>query len=153
MEATMRDLLRCAVALMLLLAGPALAQMSDEPAIGKLLHTTFDRPEAPLTIAPVVVSGNHAVAGWFQGDMGGRALLRRKGQNWELILCTGDGIKSQDALTKAEVPVRDATALEHDLAAAEGKLSPQHVAMFSRFEGMLMMDGSGNHPQIDHANR
>jgi hypothetical protein len=30
-------------------------------------------------------------------------------------------------------------------------LSPQHVAMFSRFEGMLMMDASGNHPPVDHA--
>jgi hypothetical protein len=48
----------------------------------------------------------------------------------------------QDALTKAGVCVRDAAALEHDLAAAEGKRCSQHVAMFSRFEGM--MDGSGN---------
>jgi hypothetical protein len=45
----------------------------------------------------------------------------------------------------------DAAALEHDLAAAEGGLSPQHVAMFSRFEGMLMMDASANHPPVDHA--
>jgi hypothetical protein len=45
-------------------------------------------------------------------------------------------------LTKAGVCVRDAAALEHDLAAAEGKRSSQHVAMFSRLEGM--MDGSGN---------
>jgi hypothetical protein len=153
MEATMQHFLRCAVALMLLFLSPALAQTTDDSAIAKLLHTTFDRPKAPLTIAPVVVSGNHAIAGWIQGDMGGRALLRRKGQSWELILCAGDGIKSQDALTKAGISVRDAAALERDLAAAEGKLSAQHVAMFSRFEGMLMMDGSGNHPPIDHAKR
>jgi hypothetical protein len=83
--------------------------------------------------------------------MGGRALLRRKGQDWELILCAGDGIKSRDALAKAGIPIQDAVALERDLAAAEGKLSPQHVAMLSRFEGMMMMDGSGNHPPLDHA--
>jgi hypothetical protein len=51
-------------------------------------------------------------------------------------------------LTKAGVPVRNAAALEQDLAAAEGKLSSQHVAMFSRFEGVLMMDGSGHYPPI-----
>ena len=43
-------------------------------------------------------------------------------------------------MAKAGIPVRDAAALEHDLAAAEGKLPQQHVAMLSRFEGMLMMD-------------
>jgi hypothetical protein len=104
----------------------------------------------PLTIAPVVVAGNHAIAGWIQADMGGRALLRRKGEAWTLILCAGDEIKSRDALAKAGIPVRDAAALEHDLAAAEGKLPRQHVAMLSRFEGMLMMDESGSHPPLDH---
>jgi hypothetical protein len=134
MEATMRHLFRCVMALMVLFVSPALAQTTDESAISKLLHTTFDRPEAPLTIAPVVVSGNHAIAGWIQGDMGGRALLRRKGQSWELILRAGDGIKSQDALSRAFLATR------------------RYVfVVFSRFEGMLMMDGSGNHPPIDHA--
>jgi hypothetical protein len=146
----MQHLLRCAVALMLLFLGPALAQTTDESAISKLLHTTFDRPDAPLTIAPAVVSGNHAIAGWTQGDTGGRALLRRKGESWELILCAGDGIKSRDALAKAGIPAQDAAALERDLAAAESRLPPQHVAMFSRFEGIVMMDGSGSHPPIDY---
>jgi hypothetical protein len=54
-------------------------------------------------------------------------------------------------LVKAGIPLQDAAALERDLAVEEVKLSPQHVAMFSRFEGMLMMDGSRNHPPVDHA--
>jgi hypothetical protein len=37
----------------------------------------FDKPNETLSVGPVVVSGNHAVADWAQGDMGGRALLRR----------------------------------------------------------------------------
>ena len=147
----MAYLLRCAAGLLLLLAGPLLAQTADEAAISKLLHTTFDRPEAPLTIAPVVVAGGHAIAGWAQGEMGGRALLRKKGESWELVLCAGDGIKSRDALAKAGVPAQDAAALERELAAAESKLPARHVAMLSRFEGMLMMDGSGNHPPVDHS--
>jgi hypothetical protein len=150
MEAAMAYLFRCAATLLLLVASPVLAQTADEAAISKLLHTSFDRPDSRLTVAPVVVAGGHAIAGWAQGEMGGRALLRKKGESWELILCAGDGIKSRDALAKAGVPVHDAAALERDLAAAEGKLPPQHVAMLSRFEGMLMMDGSGNHPPVDH---
>ena len=146
----MQHACRYAAALMLLFAGPVLAQTADEAAISKSLHASFDRPDSRLTIAPVVVSGDHAIAGWAQGEMGGRALLRKKGESWQLVLCAGDGIKSRDALAKAGVPAQDAAALERDLAAAEGKLPPQHVAMLSRFEGMLMMDGSGNHPPVDH---
>jgi hypothetical protein len=146
----MQHVVHCTVALILFIVGPVFEQTADESAISKLLHTTFDRPEAPLTIAPIVVAENHAIAGWIQGDMGGRALLRKKGQSWSLILCAGDEIKSRDALAKAGIPVQDAVALERDLAASEGKLPPPHVAMFSRFEGVLMMDGSSNHPPVDH---
>jgi hypothetical protein len=146
----MAYLFRYAVTLLLLVASPILAQTADEAVISKLLHTTFDRPDSRLTVGPVVVAGGHAIAAWAQGDMGGRALLRKKGESWELILCAGDGIKSRDALDKAGVPVHDATVLERDLTAAEGKLPAQHVVMLSRFEGMLMMDGSGNHPPVDH---
>jgi hypothetical protein len=146
----MRYFLRCAVAIVMSTI-PVLAQTADESGISKLLHTTFDRLAASLTIVPIVVAGNHAIAGWTQGDMRGRALLRRKRQDWELILCAGEGIKARAALVKAGIPFQDAAVLERDLAAAEGRLSPQHVAMFSRFEGMLMMDASGNHPPVDHA--
>jgi hypothetical protein len=74
----MRKLFRCAMVFMLIFAAPVIAQTVDESAISKLLHTTFDQPQAPLTIASIVVAGNYAIAGWAQGDMGGRALLRRK---------------------------------------------------------------------------
>jgi hypothetical protein len=54
--------------------------------------------------------------------MGGRALLRKKEQYWSLILCAGDGIKSRDGLIQVGIPIQDAVALEHDLAAAEASL-------------------------------
>jgi hypothetical protein len=127
------------------------AQTLDQSAISNLLHTTFDRPEAPLTIAPIVVAGDHAIAGWVQGDMGGRALLRKREQNWVLILCAGDGIKSRDALVQAGIPNREAATLEHDLAAAEAKLPQQQVSMFSRFEGIMMMEAEGSHPPIHNS--
>ena len=118
----MQHACRYASALMLMFAGPVLAQTADEAAIYKSLHASFDRPDSRLTIAPVVVSGDHAIAGWAQGGMGGQALHRKKRESWQLVLCAGDGIKSRDALTKAGVSAQDAAALERDLAAAEGKL-------------------------------
>ena len=134
-----------AVSLAVVAASSAFAQSADQAAISQLLHGMFDRPGSQLTVAPIVVSGDNAIAGWTQGDMGGRALLRKKQQIWTLILCAGDEIKSRDALAKVGIPVQDAAILDRDLAAAESALPPQQVAMFSRFQGVMMMDGSDSH--------
>ena len=113
----------------------------DVATIAQLLHGMFDKPGETLVVEPIVQSGDHAIVGWIQGKMGGRALLRRRQQKWALILCAGDGIKSAEALQTSGVPATDAKALEAKLAVAEAKLSPERVAMFSRFEGLVMMDG------------
>lgn len=107
---------------LLLFALGANAQTADEAAIAKLLHGMFDRPESQLTIAPVVVAGDHAIAGCTQGEMGRRALRRKKDQQWSLILCAGDEIKSAHTLMTAGIASQEATVLEHDLANAESAL-------------------------------
>jgi hypothetical protein len=113
------------------------------------------KPDETLSVEPVMVAGDHAIADWSQGQMGGRALLRRQHQSWTLILCAGDSIKSSEALVKAGVPVADAGKLASDLAAEEARLAPEKAAMFSRFEGLVMMDGKDtpvhrSHP-LEHA--
>jgi hypothetical protein len=60
-----------------------------EHHIKAVLNGMFDRPDQPLQIGPVVAVGDHAVAGWTQGDGGGRALMRRKGHEWSIVLCGG----------------------------------------------------------------
>ena len=117
-----------------------------EDEIRKLLHSTFDKPETRLIVDPVVVAGDHAIAGWSQGEIGGRALLHRRGGAWSLILCSGDGIKTAAALRQAGLPVGEAGALARRLAEAERKMPPERLALFSKFEGIVMMDASGKHP-------
>jgi hypothetical protein len=124
------------------LAEPAGA---DATAISQLLHGTFDRPNESLSVGPVVVSGDHAIADWSQGDMGGRALLRRKQGGWVVTLCAGDAMKSSEALKTAGVPQPEAIQLARDLAVAESRLAPEQVAVFSRFEGLVTMDGASHH--------
>lgn len=132
-----------ALSLMLILLTGNVARAADvEADIARLLHGMFDKPGAALEVAPVVVAGDFAIAGWTQGEMGGRALLRRKGAAWVITLCAGDGIKSREALRQAGVPEQEATSLARDLAAAESKIDAQRVAMFSRFEGLVTMDGA-----------
>jgi hypothetical protein len=118
---------------------------TDATSISQLLHGMFDKPNEALSVGPVVVSGDHAVADWTQGDMGGRALLRRKQNGWIVTLCAGDAMKSSEALKTAGVPQPEAIQLARDLAVAESRLAPEQVAMFSRFEGLVTMDGASHH--------
>jgi hypothetical protein len=127
------------------LTGSAIAG-PDEDAVRDLLHSSFDKPEAKLVVAPVVVATGYAIADWTQGETGGRALLRNKHGRWTIILCAGDGIRSAEALRHAGIAPDVAGELAEALAKAERAVPPDRLAMFARFEGLLRMDEAGNHP-------
>jgi len=112
-----------------------------EEAIPATLKTMFERPDKPLTILPVVVGSNWAIAGWQQDGRGGRALLKKGHHGWSIFLCSGDGIKEVAALEKAGLSADDARALAADLAGAEAGLDPKVLALFASFEGTVMMAG------------
>ncbi len=122
-----------------------------EEAIPTTLKTMFERPDKPLTILPVVVENDWAIAGWQQDGRGGRALLKKGHHGWSVFLCSGDGIKEAAALEKAGLSVDDAKALAADLAEAESKLDPKVLALFASFEGTVMMaGGAGDGGQGGH---
>lgn len=123
---------------------------TDEDAVRHLLHATFDKPEQKLVIEPLVVRAGYAIAGWTQGDMGGRALLQNKRGSWTLILCAGDGIKAADALRRAGVASDAAAALAQALTKAEQSVAADRLAMFARFEGLRRMDADDNHLPVPH---
>ena len=127
-------------------AGAGAQDHTAEATIKALMAAQFDQPEQRLMVDPVVIEGDHAIAGWVQGDMGGQALLRRKGQDWQLVLCSGDQIKAADALAQIGLLKPVATLLAKRLAEAESKLPQATLAMFSKFDGIVMMDAAGNHP-------
>ena len=136
------------LALSLSLGAPlSRAHMADDKAVHPaVMKETWEKPEAPLRVEPIVVVGDHAIAGWVQGDMGGRALLRRKAGAWMVVLCSGDALKSADELKKAAVPADQAATLAKSLADAESRLDPALLVQFAKFEGLVMMDQSGHHP-------
>lgn len=119
---------------------------TDQASIRRVLMTTFDKPEARLVVDPVVVVGVHAVAGWTQGERGGRALLLRHGTEWHITLCAGDGLKQAKVLREAGISQADADALAKGLATAEAKLPAAQRAKFSTFDGIVRMDANGQHP-------
>ncbi|MCX7304061.1 MAG: copper uptake system-associated protein [Hyphomicrobiales bacterium] len=137
-----------AIGAALMLAAPAHAH-GDADAIRHLMMATFDKPDAPLTVEPVTVFEDIAVAGWSQGDMGGRALLRKKDANWVLTLCSGDALKDATSLQQFGLSAEEAAAMAKAVVDAEAALPASVVAKFATFDGVVMMDGEGHHPPAD----
>lgn len=100
---------------------------TDAEQIEALLKAQFDRPEAPLTVAPITVQGTVAVAGWSQDGMGGRAFLRKDDHGWFVELCSGESL------------VLPATFQSMGLGRAEADL----IARLNAFEGTVMIGREG----------
>jgi hypothetical protein len=136
----------CLVALVNGSAALAAEPLSDATAVRQVLMAAFDKPEARLQVEPVVTVGAHAVAGWTQGDRGGRALLHKDRKGWAIVLCAGDGLKDAKLLREAGVPSAQATTLAQSLAKAEAALPAAQRAKFATFDGVVRMDAAGQHP-------
>jgi len=135
----MRFLLKIAALSLLCIQG-AFAQSSDQEQIKQLMKHQFDKPHAPLSVAPIAVVGDHALASWIQIDSGGRALLVRHHGKWSIALCGGDGLTQVDVLEKTGMPKQVAVQLSKQLVEGESKLSPKHKKMFSMFKGEVKVD-------------
>lgn len=138
------------LALVLSVASAMAGVADDEVSITRLMKQQFDKPEAPLTVAPVVVKGDFAIASWAQGERGGRALLKRYHGAWEISVCAGDGLTNPAVLQTAGMTSPQADALAKALARAEAKLTLAERARFSSFDGMLRLGAGGHHPP-EHA--
>ena len=120
--------------------------MTDTDAIRHVIKSNWDKPAATVEVSPIVVVAEYAIAGWTQEANGGRALLRKKGGAWSIILCAGDQLRGAEALRRTGIADPAAKRLASELAQAESAVSRERIAMFSRFEGLVNMDGTdGNH--------
>jgi hypothetical protein len=118
--------------------------LSDPMRIEALLKAQFDRPDAPLIVAPIVVRGDVAVAGWSQQDRGGRAFLRSDAQGWVIELCSGESLKHPATFQAPGLMAPDAQALAAKVAAAEAD-DPALTARLDAFEGTVLLSRAGGH--------
>jgi hypothetical protein len=109
----------------------------DQQAIVDVMKAMFDKPEAPLSVDPVVVMGDAALASWAQGDMGGRALLARKDGVWSITLCGGPDLRAPEFL--AANGVKDADMLSQMFNSVEDQMGADKVAFSSKFPQVVMM--------------
>jgi hypothetical protein len=128
---------------------PAAAHnMTDAQAIEHSMKKLFDKPEAPLAVAPVSIEGDYAVAGWIQSGKGGRALLKKEKGQWSIHVCGGDGLKQASALVQTGMSSATADRLAKKVQLAEAKLSADELKKLSMFEGVVKVD-QGQHGAHD----
>jgi hypothetical protein len=126
---------------------PALgwAAGNDARDITAAMKKQFDRPDAPLVVAPVTVVGDYAVAGWTQTGKGGRALLQKDKHQWVISVCAGDGLTKADVLQTTGMTAANADKLSKAVTAAESKLGKDKLKLFASFEGMVKIDAAAGH--------
>jgi hypothetical protein len=111
--------------------------MADPDAIAAVMKAQFDTPENPLTVEPVMVEGDNAIAGWAQGEKGGRALLAKRDGKWEIVLCGGPDLRMPEFLGQHGVSAAETLSKMYN--AAEDGLGEDKVKLFSSFEGVVMI--------------
>lgn len=118
------------------------SQANDESsAIEKVLMETWNKPDTPLIVSPIVIVDTWAIASWNQGEKGGRALLNQDDKgNWIVYVCGGDTIKDIDTLMNTGMTANQAKMISHKINNAESKIPKERRALFSTFDGVLMMD-------------
>lgn len=115
----------------------AQAESNQEGDITQVMLNQWDTPQNPLTVGPVVVAGKYAIAGWIQGVKGGRALLYKNHENWQVLLCGGDALTKVDQLTQAGLDIRVANSLIKEFKKQEQQLSSQEIEKMSLFDGIV----------------
>jgi hypothetical protein len=137
-----------------LLASQATAEeQADTTPIRELLAREYDKSSAPLKLEVIVVEEASAIADWSQGELAGRAFLRRKDGKWRIALCAGDAIKKAGALERLGMQRGQAEALSTKLADAERVFSREVLENIARFDRMVEMDSAGDRVRSDPHHR
>lgn len=136
--------------LALLASAASAMSASEHDQIVALMKQTWDSPLSPLDVSPVTIEDNHAIAGWVQGERGGRALLGRMNGKWRVVLCAGDGLLDIALLRDAGLSQKQAEALVLKTTRAEAELPKERVGKFALFKGALKVDAHHGHEEEKH---
>lgn len=126
----------------LLAVGQATAHDMNEHQITMVMKQLFEKPDAPLSVVPISVEGDYAVAGWIQGGRGGRAFLQKDKNQWAIGVCGGSGLTQAEVMQSIGMKSAAASRLAAAVVAAEDKLSADKRKLFDGFEGMVRVDQS-----------
>jgi hypothetical protein len=121
--------------------------LNDARTIELTLRKIFDRPGAPLTVKPISIEGDFAVAGWMQHGTGGRTLLKRQQRQWKIALCGDAGLLDANNLEKMGLSHSGALKLAQKIKTAEAGLTEQERIQISKFHGVMHVGEVHPQPQ------
>jgi hypothetical protein len=123
----------------------AQATPDDETNITQVMLKQWDKPESRLNVSPIVVAADYAMVGWTQGEKGGRAILHKHHEIWQVMLCGGDALTKIEQLTQAGLDPKIANALIQGFKKQAQKLSSQEIEKMSLFEGVVNVTPAQSH--------
>jgi len=139
--------LRVVRQVLLLLAAPLIVAscdankvQSDPQQVSQSIRSMFETPDNPIHLEPIVAVSTFAVAGWIQGERGGRALLRKRNGEWNVVLCSGDALTRADMLTNMGVPNDVAVRIATQVVEAESRMTAAQRKLLSSFGETVIMD-------------
>ena len=130
--------------------GPmSVAGGTDAEQIEAVLMAQFDSPEAPLTVSPITIQGQVAVAGWSQQGKGGRAFLRKDDMGWFVELCAGERLVQPATFVSMGLTRAEAESLAAAVNGAERSAGADLIGRLNAFEGTVLVgrsatDGHGH---------
>jgi hypothetical protein len=116
--------------------GQILLKSAEQDRIRQAMAGAFSRPNDPVTVAPLVMDGEHAVVGWVQGGQGGRSILRKVQGKWNIVVCGGRSLKDAANMAQTGIPLSTAISMAESLASAETKLDADTLKKFASFDGV-----------------
>lgn len=137
--------LRTLALLGLLSLGSPLALADETQQIEHLMKHTWEKPGTPLDVGPVSTVEDYAIAGWTQGERGGRALLQRTAEGWRVVLCAGDSLLDSATLRDAGVPEARIGTLQGKAREAEARQPAARIRQFALFQGQVRVDAGHAH--------
>jgi periplasmic copper chaperone A len=132
----------------------ASAHDMNEYNITMVMKSMFEKVDAPVTIAPISVEGDYAVAGWVQGGRGGRAFLQKFKDQWAIAVCGGSGLTQASAMQSIGMKSIAATRLASAVVLAESKLDEDRRRLLDGFKGMVKVEqAAGRGANAKHAGK
>jgi len=112
----------------------ASANGNDSVAMTKTMKSMFDKADAPLSVDALTASSEYSLASWTQQSKGGRALLKKAGTTWEIVVCGGKDLLQKTALEKVGLSHQQAHKLVADLKKIENQLPVSKRQQFDSFQ-------------------
>ncbi|WP_298496569.1 copper uptake system-associated protein [uncultured Maritimibacter sp.] len=120
------------------------SNLPDAEQIEALMKAQFDRPDAPLDVAPITIQGTEAVAGWLQDGTGGRAFLRKTDAGWMIVACAGDELLHSSTYEPFGLSHDKSVALIEAAARSEAAHSSTLTAVLNQFDGLVEIGADGH---------